>query len=82
MATKEFWNDIINEVKSMSDEEFLSFVDECEETPEISLTVFESNVYELPPADIEAKITAFRVNDFVITQNSVYEDLPDWACVA
>lgn len=82
MATKEFWNDIVNEVKSMSEEEFSDFVDECEKTPEILLTALGNNIYELPPADIETKISDFRVNDFVITQNSVYEDLPDWACVA
>ncbi len=82
MATKEFWNDIVNEVQLMSEEEFSDFVDECEKTPEILLTSLGNNIYELPPADIETKISDFRVNDFVITQNSVYEDLPDWACVA
>lgn len=82
MATKEFWNDIVNEVKLMSEKEFSDFVDECEKTPEILLTTLGNNIYELPPADIETKISDFRVNDSVITQNAVYEDLPDWACVA
>lgn len=46
MAAEKFWNDIINEVQLMSEEEFSDFVDECEKTPEILLTSFGNNIYD------------------------------------
>ena len=47
-----------------------------------SLAIIEHNLYEFPPADIEQRNPVFRAPDFVITKNSIYNDLPNWACVA
>ena len=81
MADKNFWDEIINEVKSMSSEEFLAFVDECENMPDIPIIMLDDTVCDFSPVKSDTKFDISLEPKLVLSKDSVYNGI-DWACVA
>ena len=79
MAEKNFWDDIINEVKSMSPEEFLAFVEEYENMPDVP---FSAGICNFSPVNSDPKFFISVASVCVDSLRDINYDDDDWAWAA
>ena len=79
MAEKNFWDDIINEVKSMSSEEFLAFAEEYENMPDVQ---FFAGICNFSPITSEPEFFISVASVCVDSPSDIEYDGDDWAWAA
>lgn len=79
MVEKNFGDDIINEVKSMSSEEFLAFAEEYENMPDVP---FFAGICNFSPVTSEPEFFISVASVCVDSPSDIEYDGDDWAWVA